>query len=194
MRKATLTLGLLLSLLLAASVACRRNQPPAPTAPVAANPAPAAPEAAPIAPPTAPTAAAPAPRPEAADPATFKKLENSWAEAIAAHDRATLEYLLAPEFLITGVGSTADDAVGGRGEWLEKVPDHPWPHHEVLDLHLAEAAPDVMVVKCIWRAEYPPQSITDAGGVVSLLETDVWARRNGRWVVIARHTSLPRPE
>ena len=189
MRATISKLGPSLGLILAAFVGCGRDQPAAAPSPAAAVPAPAAPQATPAAP--APASTPPA---EAADPAAFLRLEGTWAEAIAAHDRATLEYLLAPEFLITGVGSTADDAVGGRAEWLEKVPEHPWPRHEVLDVHLAAASPDVVVVKCIWRGNYPPQSITDAGGVVNLLETDVWARRNGRWVVIARHTSLPRPE
>ncbi len=179
--------GPILGLFLVASVACRREQPPATPAPTAAVPAPAAPQ-------PAPSVSAPASPAETADSSTFLHLELTWAEAIAGHDRATLENLIAPEFFITGVGSTASDPVGGRAEWLEKIPQYPWPHHEVLAVHLAAASPDVVVVKCIWRGVYPPQSITEAGGTVSLLETDVWARRNGRWVVIARHTSLPRAE
>ena len=174
--------GLVLVLLLGACAACGRNESPTTSTPTAAGSA---------VPQSAPSAAAPA---EAADSATFLHLEWTWAEAIARHDRPALDDLLAPEFIITGVGSTADDPVGGRAEWLDKVPEYPWPHHEVLGVHLAAASTDVVVVKCIWRGVYPPKSLTDAGGTVSLLETDVWARRNGRWVVVARHTSLPRAE
>jgi hypothetical protein len=171
----------LLCVLLVPCLACRRSE--APAASTAAST------------PTTATAAAPGTAPSTAvDPAVFVALETHWAEALGAHDLPALEGLLAPEFLITGVGSTAADPVGGRAEWLDKVPQHPWPHHDVLDVHVAVAAPDAIVVKCVWRGVYPPESITDVGGIVNLLETDVWVHRNDRWQVLARHTSLPRPE
>jgi hypothetical protein len=44
------------------------------------------------------------------------------------------------------------------------------------------------------EGNYPPESLTLEGGLVDLLVTDVWARRGGKWVVVARHTSLPRAE
>jgi hypothetical protein len=158
---------------------CAR-QPERPAEPAAAvAPAPVAPE--------------PAPPPAAPSPELFAGLEAEWARALTERDGTTLERLLAPEFLITGVGSTVEDPVGGRDEWLANVGKYPWPRHQVSDLRLA-AAGETAVVKCVWTGTYPPQSLTAEGGVLQMLVTDVWIRRGGEWVVLARHTSLPRQE
>jgi hypothetical protein len=192
MRRPWSTPGALVgAILLLAGCGDRAPQPatPAPApAPVAA--APPAGGSAPSGGATGATTAA-APPAETAD---FQRLEARWADALATKDRAALEGLLAPEFLVTGVGSTVGDPVGVRLEWLGNVGKYPWPRHEVLDVRVLRAAVDVAVVKCIWRGLYPPHSLTEAGGAVSLLETDVWVWRNGRWWVVARHTSLPHAE
>ena len=39
---------------------------------------------------------------------------------------------------------------------------------------------------------YPADSLTAQGGLLQLLITDVWVRRGTDWLVLARHTSLPR--
>lgn len=173
-----------------AAVGCeRRAEPPASPpaaapAPPAAEPAPPAavsPRQTPVTPPKAPTAE------------DFTALEVRWAQALELQDSATLEKLLAPEFVITGVGSTVADPVGDRAEWLANVGRFPWPHHDVSDVRVA-AAGDTVVVKCIWSGRYPPQSLTEAGGFIQFLMTDVWIRRDGEWRVLARHSSLPRAE
>jgi hypothetical protein len=122
----------------------------------------------------------------------FQRRETAWAQALANKDGAALERLLAPEFFITGGGSTVADPVGGRTEWLESVAKYPWPLHAVADVRVA-AAGDTAVVKCVWSGIYPANSLTPEGGVLQLLITDVWVRQGDDWVVLARHTSLPRP-
>jgi hypothetical protein len=178
--------GLAALVLLVAAIAagCRREPgvpPPAPASEAAPSPAPPAPVAAPAVTPAA------VPSPE-----EFLRRETAWAQALANKDGAALERLLAPEFFITGVGSTVDDPVGGRSEWLETVAKYPWPLHAVADVRVA-ATSDTAVVKCVWSGIYPANSLTPEGGVLQLLITDVWVRQGDDWVVLARHTSLPRP-
>ena len=184
--RAVAALGL--GVLVAAS-GCRRRpaEPPVQGAPPAGSPpvAPVAPPVPSVAPPANPTAV-----PSAEE---FQRRETEWARALANKDSVALDRLLAPEFLITGVGSTVSDAVGGRAEWLESVEKYPWPMHEVEDVRLAVDG-DTVVVKCVWSGVYPPQSLTPEGGVLRFLITDVWVRQGQDWVVLARHSSLPRPE
>jgi hypothetical protein len=126
--------------------------------------------------------------------AEFERLETAWADILARKDGAALERLIAPEFLITGVGSSVDDPVGGRSDWLQAVEKYPWPRHQVTDVRIAVASPETVVVKCVWSGQYPAESLTPQGGLLRLLITDVWTLRAGEWKVMARHTSLPRAE
>lgn len=165
-----------------------RTPAKAPSEPVPEASAPPAPAPAPPAPAAPPS---PALTPSAAE---FERLETGWAEILARKDGAALDRLIAPEFLVTGVGSSVGDPVGGRSEWLQAVDKYPWPRHQVSDVRIALAAPETVVVKCVWSGNYPPESLTPQGGLVQLLITDVWTLRDGEWKVVARHTSLPRAE
>jgi hypothetical protein len=168
---------------------CGRSPAPAPvSAAPGAAPAPQTPAAPGPSAPSPPVVPAAAPSAE-----EFLRRETEWAQMLANKNGAALEHLLAPEFLITGVGSTVADPVGGRGEWLQSVEKYPWPIHQVSDVRIA-ALGDTVVVKCVWSGVYPPDSLTTDGGALQLLVTDVWVRRGEDWVVLARHSSLPRKE
>jgi hypothetical protein len=58
---------------------------------------------------------------------------------------------VAADFLITGVGSSAEDPVGTRDEWLQNAENILAAAHGG-DVRLAQAAADTVVVKCLWRA------------------------------------------
>jgi len=180
--------GLAALVLLASGVAagCRREPAGTPPAPAPAS------EAAPAPPPPAAIEAPPVSPAAVPSAEEFQRRETAWAQALANKDAAALERLLAPEFFITGVGSTIEDPVGGRAEWLQSVAKYPWPVHAVADVRVA-AVGDTAVVKCVWSGIYPANSLTPEGGVLQLLITDVWVRRGDDWIVLARHTSLPRP-
>ena len=111
-------------------------------------------------------------------------------DALAKKDAAKLEATLAPEFTIVGVGSTADDRVGDRAGWLRLSGRRPWPRHEVKIVKV-NRLDRTAVVHCVLTAEYPPNSITAKGGLITFLVTDVWVERGGRWQVLSRHSSLP---
>lgn len=165
--------------------ACGKGPAPSPEETPAAVSAPA---------PAAGTTAALVDSPPAAT--DFALLEREWMDALARRDAATLERLLAEEFFITGVGSTAADPVGRREEWLANAARYPWPPHEIADVRVARLgeAGDVAVVKFVLAGDYPPQSLSRAGGRLVFLVTDVWVWRDGRWQVAARHSSFPAPE
>ncbi len=122
----------------------------------------------------------------------FGRLERQWMDALAAKDEPTLQRMLAPEFTIVGVGSTADDLAGDRASWLRVGLARPFPPHEVTHVRVTRAG-DVAVVQCVLTADYPPKSLTPEGGRVQFLTTDVWVKRGSDWQVLTRHSSLPRP-
>ena len=122
--------------------------------------------------------------------AQFLELEQGWVDALAKKDTAKLEATLAPEFTIVGLGSTADDMIGDRAGWLKLSGQRPWPRHEVKVIKVNKLG-GTAVVHCILTAQYPPQSITAKGGLITFLVTDTWVERGGRWQVLSRHSSLP---
>ena len=120
----------------------------------------------------------------------FLELEQGWMDALAKKDMAKLEATLAPEFTIVGAGSRADDMVGDRASWLRLAGLRPWPRHEVKVVKVNKLD-RTAVVHCVLAAEYPPNSITAKGGLITFLVTDTWVERGGRWQVLSRHSSLP---
>jgi ketosteroid isomerase-like protein len=112
-------------------------------------------------------------------------LEHAWMTAWGAKDRATLESLLADDFTLTS-------ALGRRwtrAAWLEmamgpiSIERFRW---EELEARAVDPHGDVVVVH--GRAN---QRATAEGREWSgaFLVTDVWVRREDRWVVVARHGS-----
>jgi hypothetical protein len=130
--------------------------------------------------------------PAGGDVAEFTRLEMQWMDALAAKDEATLQAIVAPEFSIIGVGSTAEDLTTDRASWMRVGLLRPFPKHDVSNLKVTRLA-DVAIVQFVLSGTYPPKSLTQEGGRLDFITTDVWAKRNGKWQVVSRHSSLPRP-
>lgn len=128
--------------------------------------------------------------PQIAPEERFHELELKWMNALADKDVVVLEQMLAKEFTIIGAGSALEDPVGTRQEWLEVGLKRSFPRHEVriLSVHHLQ---DVAVVQCILTADFPPMPWIPEGGTLNFLITDTWVYRDGRWQVVARHSSLP---
>ena len=137
------------------------------------------------------TDTAPLPAQESAD-LRFLRLEQAWMDALAAQDTVHLQRTLAVEFTILGAGSTADQAVGTRAEWLANAARFQWPRHTVRLLGVRPLG-KATVVQAVLTATYPPRSITPEGGEITFLVTDTWVERAGRWQAVARHASLASP-
>jgi hypothetical protein len=125
------------------------------------------------------------------DVVEFTRLETQWMDALAAKDEATLQAILAPEFSIIGVGSTTDDLTTDRASWMRVGLLRPFPKHDVSNLKVTRLG-DVAIVQFVLSATYPPKSLTADGGRLDFITTDVWAKRDGKWQVVSRHSSLPR--
>jgi ketosteroid isomerase-like protein len=113
----------------------------------------------------------------------IEQLANEWMNAIGERDAEKLERFLAAEFrLASGAGMFVE-----RADWLHSA------------LHLIEGGTfaysdvqvrrygDIAIMQSHWT-----QRVTRAGAPWngSGLMTDVWIHRDGRWQVLARHSSL----
>jgi ketosteroid isomerase-like protein len=115
---------------------------------------------------------------------TLIELQNDWMEAWRRDDRARLEELLAPEFTLT---SARSDQIVDRAAWLRLLDQVNAESFEYSDF-LVQVFGDAAVVK---------SRLTQVASVAgqpwneTFMLTDVWVRRDGRWQVVARHSSMP---
>jgi ketosteroid isomerase-like protein len=112
------------------------------------------------------------------------ELQNDWMDAWRRDDRALLEELLAPEFTLT---SARSDQIVDRVAWLRLLDQVHAESFEYSDF-LVQVFGDAAVVK---------SRLTQVASVAgqpwneTFMLTDVWVRRDGRWQVVARHSSIP---
>lgn len=111
--------------------------------------------------------------------------ERRWMDALVAKDAAGCERLLAPEYSLTTIGLGPAGRMP-RARWLEVLPDYDI-HETRIEEGRVLAYDDAAVFqgRIFQRASAMG---SDRSGV--FLTTDVWVRRDGRWQVVARHTSL----
>ena len=115
---------------------------------------------------------------------TLIELQNDWMDAWRRDDRERLEELLAPEFTLT---SARSDRIVDRAGWLRLLDQVKAESFEYSDF-LVHVFGDAAVVKSRLA-----QVATVAGQPwnETFMLTDVWVRRDGRWQVVARHSSTP---
>ena len=118
------------------------------------------------------------------DEQTLIDLQNEWMEAWKRQDRDRLGELLAPEFTLT---SARSDQLVDRDGWLRLLDQVRNESFEYSDF-LVHVFGDAAVVKS--RLD----QVASVGGEpwnATFMLTDVWIRRDGRWQVVARHSSTP---
>ena len=115
-----------------------------------------------------------------ADEAALRAASVQWMQAIAAKDRATLERLLAPEYMLRGAGDPPADAVP-RAEWIANAVGKDWSgfHYDNMAVQLDG---DRATVASKLRFRISPIPFELDSGVV-----DTWVRRDGRWQVTGRY-------
>lgn len=118
------------------------------------------------------------------DEAALIELQHEWMDSWRRLDLARLDELLAPEFILT---SARTEQLVDKAAWLgllDQVRNESFEYSDFLVRVFGDAA----VVHSRMR-----QVATVAGkrwdGTFAL--TDVWIRREGRWQVVARHSSTP---
>jgi hypothetical protein len=114
--------------------------------------------------------------------AEIARLEEAWMEAVRTRDRPALEALVGAEFKLT----SASTGVVPRAAWLQSALSGyvvEWFQFERLDVDLYGHVAVVSArysQRAVWEGE--PLAYT-------FLLTDVWVSRDGRWQVVARHSS-----
>ena len=106
----------------------------------------------------------------------------AWTDAIVRRDVVAAERILGEEYALmaTGIGTMP------RDNWLAALPDYITHAVEYSDVTVrVYGETGVMRSRC-------KQSATVFGKDRSgeMLVTDVWVKRDGRWQVVARHTSF----
>ena len=119
------------------------------------------------------------------DRAELIRLQNAWMAAWRDRDQATLEQILGEEFTLT---SARTDKIIDRRTWLdmaaERVRNESFEYRDFVMLIHGDAA----VVKSRLRQV---AWVDDKPWNDDFMLTDVWFRRDGRWQVVARHSSTP---
>ena len=111
-------------------------------------------------------------------------LEREWRDALCAKDIEKLRSLIHPKFKLIGTRPSGPFTMS-REEWLEAIQKRELISID-LDIQDAAVFEDVLVgtVEARWRVSYLGRPIEDR-----VLLTDVWARDDGRWQVVRRHSS-----
>jgi uncharacterized protein (TIGR02246 family) len=119
------------------------------------------------------------------DATEIARLEEEWMQAWVRKDLGTCERLLADDFLLT----SARGVLMPKADWIANAT---WTFHcerfQWEDIRVRLLGEDVAVVhgRSVQNASVGGQ---DWSGV--FLTTDVWAKRDGRWQVVARHGTGP---
>ena len=112
------------------------------------------------------------------------ELQNAWMDAWRRQDRVRLDEILAPEFRLT---SARTDRLVGRAEWLSLLDTVRNESFEYSDF-LIDVFGDAAIVHSRLSQV---ATVGDQRWDATFALTDVWIRRDGRWQVVARHSSTP---
>ena len=113
------------------------------------------------------------------------RLEEEWMSAMQARDRDRLEELVAPEFAFTAIHIDPDPM--SREAWIgAAMGGYTIASFYYDDMDIAIAG-DTGVI----HARYSQIASYDGRDLSSMFRlTDGWTRRDGRWQVVARHSSI----
>jgi ketosteroid isomerase-like protein len=113
------------------------------------------------------------------------RLEEEWMSAMQRRDRDRLEELVAPEFVFTAIHIDPDPM--SREAWIGAAMGGYTIASFYYDSKDVVIAGDTGVV----HARYSQLANWDGRDLSSMFRlTDVWTRRDGRWQVLARHSSI----
>ena len=118
------------------------------------------------------------------DEQTLIQLQNDWMDAWRRLDHPRLEEILAPEFTLT---SARTDQLVERDQWMRFLDQARNESFAYSDYRI-DVFGDAAVVRSRMRQV---ATLGDQRWDDTFLLTDIWIRRNGRWQVVARHSSTP---
>jgi ketosteroid isomerase-like protein len=116
----------------------------------------------------------------------FVTLEQQWMAAVVSRDKAALDRMMGDEFTLTSAYSTGE--LTSKEQFIKNVTQsvkgQEFTYH---DSH-ATVYGDVAILKTRVKSRYTFDTDDRSG---DYLITDVWVKRDGRWQVVSRHSSLP---
>ena len=118
------------------------------------------------------------------DEQTLIQLQNDWMDAWRRLDHPRLAEILAPEFTLT---SARTDQLVERDQWMRFLDQARNESFAYSDYRI-DVFGDAAVVRSRMRQV---ATLGDQRWDDTFLLTDIWIRRNGRWQVVARHSSTP---
>jgi len=116
----------------------------------------------------------------------FIALEQQWMDAVVKRDQAALDRIMGDEFTLASAFSTGERTSKAQflKNVLQSVKGQEFTFH---DSH-TDLYGDVAVFKSRVKSKYTFDQDDRTG---DYLVTDVWIKRDGRWQVVSRHSSLP---
>jgi ketosteroid isomerase-like protein len=112
--------------------------------------------------------------------------EHEWMTAVAKHDEAALRRIVADDFTMTSAFSTGE--LENKDSFIKNatqgVKGMSFEYHDT-QVHMYE---DTGIVKTRVKISYTYNGQDRSG---DYMVTDVWVKRDGRWQVATRHSSLP---
>lgn len=121
----------------------------------------------------------------ATDRADLAKLEVEWMSAMQARDMDRLEELVADGFRFTAIHLYPDPMT--REQWMAAAREG----YTIVSFAYESMDIDVFGDTGVIHARYSQVANYEATNLSNVFRlTDVWARNDGRWQIVARHSSI----
>ena len=119
------------------------------------------------------------------DRAELAKLEEEWMARMQARDMDRLEELVAPGFRFTAIH--LDPEPMSREQWMGAAREG----YTIVSFAYEHMDVDVFGDTGIIHARYSQVANYESTNLSNVFQlTDIWARHDGRWQVVARHSSI----
>jgi ketosteroid isomerase-like protein len=121
----------------------------------------------------------------AADRVELARLEQEWMSAMQMRDMNRLEELVADGFRFTAIHLSPEPFT--REQWMGAAREG----YTIVSFAYEQMDIDVVGDTGVIHARFSQIASFESTNLSNVFQlTDVWARRNGRWQVVARHSSV----
>jgi ketosteroid isomerase-like protein len=119
------------------------------------------------------------------DRAELARLEEAWMQAVEDRDMEALERLVAPEFRFMAIHLYPEPMT--RAPWMDAAREG----YTIVSFAYEHMDIDVFGDTGVIHARYSQMASWDQNNLSNVFRlTDVWSRRDGKWQVVARHSSI----
>ena len=119
------------------------------------------------------------------DRAELARLEEAWMQAVEDRDMEALERLVAPEFRFMAIHLYPEPMT--RAQWMDAAREG----YTITSFAYEHMDIDVFGDTGVIHSRYSQVASWDQNNLSNVFRlTDVWSRRDGKWQVVARHSSI----